>query len=221
MSEIVQDYIEDYIRGLIPRNRPQIEELRSRALEDEIPIIHKEVQKQVELLICSNHVQSILEVGTAVGFSAAVFAEAMGPEGRVDTIERNFKMVAQAEVNLTDLGLRKQINLMVGDAQEKLAELDKTYDMIFLDGAKGHYIHLLDDCLRCLKPGGLLVSDNVLFKGMIATNELVIRRKITIVKRMRRYLEAISNHPQLITSILPLGDGLAICWKKVDYMEEK
>jgi predicted O-methyltransferase YrrM len=175
VSEIVQDYIEDYIRGLIPLNRPQIEELRCRALENEIPIIHKEVQKQVEFLICSNQIRSILEVGTAVGFSAAVFAEAMGPEGRVDTIERNFKMVVQAEENLTSLGLRKQVNLMVGDAQEKLAELDKTYDMIFLDGAKGHYIHLLDDCLRCLKPGGLLVSDNVLFKGMIATNDLVIQ----------------------------------------------
>lgn len=214
MSEIVQDYIEDYIRGLIPADRPQIEEFRKKALNDEIPIIHKEVQKHIELLIAANKIQTILEVGTAVGFSASIFAEAMGPKGHVDTIERNLNMVVQADENITSLGLKNQINLMVGDAQEKLAELDKKYDMIFLDGAKGHYIHLLDDCLRCLKPGGLLISDNVLFKGMVATNDLVIRRKITIVKRMRVYLETIACHPQLITSILPLGDGLALSWKK-------
>ncbi|MDK2937616.1 MAG: hypothetical protein PWP62_2624, partial [Eubacteriaceae bacterium] len=103
---------------------------------------------------------------------------------------------------------------LVGDAQEVVKELSEPYDMIFLDGAKGHYIHLLPDCLRLLKPGGLIISDNVLFKGMIATNELVIRRKITIVKRMRRYLQEISNHPALLTSILPLGDGLAISLKR-------
>jgi len=214
VSEIVQDYIEDYLRGLIPADRPQIEEFRKRAMDDAIPIIHKEVQKHIELLIAAQKIRTILEVGTAVGFSASIFAQAMGSLGQVDTIERNLNMVVQADENITGLGLKNQINLMVGDAQEKLAKLDKTYDMIFLDGAKGHYIHLLDDCLRCLKPGGLLISDNVLFKGMIATNELVIRRKITIVKRMRVYLETISNHPQLITSILPLGDGLAISWKK-------
>lgn len=214
MSEIVQDYIEDYIRGLIPADRPQIEAFRNRALNDEIPIIHQEVQKHIELLIAANKIRTILEVGTAVGFSASIFAEAMGPKGHVDTIERNLNMVVQADQNITNLGLNHQINLIVGDAQEKLAQLDKHYDMIFLDGAKGHYIHLLDDCLRCLKPGGLLISDNVLFKGMIATNDLVIRRKITIVKRMRVYLETITNHPQLITSILPLGDGLAISWKR-------
>ena len=214
MSEIVQDYINDYIRGLIPPDSPEMEDFRRNAEKEEVPIIHREVQKHIEMLIGSNKIQSILEVGTAVGFSSSVFARAMGPAGQVDTIERNLNMVAQADENITALGLKNQISIMIGDAQEHLEELTKTYDMIFLDGAKGHYIHLLDHCLRCLKPGGLLVSDNVLYKGMIATDQLVIRRKITIVKRMRKYLEAISNHPQLVTSILPLGDGLAISWKK-------
>ena len=214
MSEIVQDYINDYIRGLIPPDSPKMEDFRRNAEKEEVPIIHREVQKHIEMLIGSNKIQSILEVGTAVGFSSSVFAHAMGPAGQVDTIERNLNMVAQADENITALGLKNQISIMIGDAQEQLEELTKTYDMIFLDGAKGHYIHLLDHCLRCLKPGGLLVSDNVLYKGMIATDQLVIRRKITIVKRMRKYLEAISNHSQLVTSILPLGDGLAISWKK-------
>ena len=214
MSEIVQDYIDDYIRGLIPPDSPEMEDFRRNAEKEEVPIIHREVQKHIEMLIGANKIQSILEVGTAVGFSSSVFARAMGPAGQVDTIERNLNMVAQADENITALGLKNQISIMIGDAQEQLEELTKTYDMIFLDGAKGHYIHLLDHCLRCLKPGGLLVSDNVLYKGMIATDQLVIRRKITIVKRMRKYLEAISNHSQLVTSILPLGDGLAISWKK-------
>ena len=214
MSEIVQDYINDYIRGLIPPDSPEMEDFRRNAEKEEVPIIHREVQKHIEMLIGSNKIQSILEVGTAVGFSSSVFARAMGPAGQVDTIERNLNMVAQADENITALGLKNQISIMIGDAQEQLEELTKTYDMIFLDGAKGHYIHLLDHCLRCLKPGGLLVSDNVLYKGMIASDQLVIRRKITIVKRMRKYLEAISNHHQLVTSILPLGDGLAISWKK-------
>jgi len=214
LSEIVQDYIEDYIRGLIPLGSPEIEEFRIRAENEEVPIIHKEVQKHIEMLIHANKIQSVLEVGTAVGYSSSIFALAMGPHGHVDTIERSLKMIVQADENISALGLKKQINILIGDAQEKVEELTKTYDMIFLDGAKGHYIHLLDHCLRCLKPGGMLVSDNVLFKGMIASDDLVVRRKITIVKRMRKYLEVISNHPQLITSVLPLGDGLAVSWKK-------
>lgn len=214
MSEIVQDYIEDYIRGLIPPGSPEIEDFRIRAENEEVPIIHKEVQKHIEMLIHANKIQSVLEVGTAVGYSSSVFALAMGPQGHVDTIERSLKMIVQANENISALGLKNQINIMIGDAQEKVEELTKTYDMIFLDGAKGHYIHLMDHCLRCLKPGGMLVSDNVLFKGMIASDDLVVRRKITIVKRMRKYLEVISNHPRLITSVLPLGDGLAVSWKK-------
>jgi predicted O-methyltransferase YrrM len=123
-------------------------------------------------------------------------------------------MVLEAKENFARMCVDNQVNQLVGDAQEVVKELSEPYDMIFLDGAKGHYIHLLPDCLRLLKPGGLIISDNVLFKGMIATNELVIRRKITIVKRMRSYLKEISDHPQLLTSVLPLGDGLAISMKR-------
>lgn len=214
MNEIVQDYIEDYIRGLIPKGNPLLEAFRIDAISKGIPIIHSEVQNYIEILIKSRNIKSILEIGTAVGYSASIFVNAMGPQGMIDTIERSLKMVTQADENIEKLGMSHQVNLILGDALEKVETLNKTYDMIFLDGGKAHYIHLLDACLRCLKPGGVLVSDNVLFKGMIASNALVSRRKITIVKRMRKYLEAISNHPQLLTTILPLGDGLAISWMK-------
>jgi predicted O-methyltransferase YrrM len=214
MSNITHDYIEDYIRALIPKREEALEELRQEAIEAEIPIIHEEVQNYIEIVIQSRKIESILEIGTAVGYSASVFAKAMNDCGKVDTIERSFKMVTQAEENIEKLGLKNKIHLILGDAQEEVMNLTKTYDMIFLDGGKGHYIHLLDACLEHLNPGGVLISDNVLFKGMIASDELVIRRKITIVKRMRKYLDKISDHPQLLTTVLPLGDGLAISWMK-------
>lgn len=214
MSEIVQDYIENYLRDLLPLGSEKLVALRKAAEADEIPIIHPEVEKHIELMIASMGVKKILEIGTAVGYSASAFALFMGQTGHVDTVERNFKMVLEAKENFARMCVDNQVNQLVGDAQEVVKELSEPYDMIFLDGAKGHYIHLLPDCLRLLKPGGLIISDNVLFKGMIATNELVIRRKITIVKRMRRYLKEISDHPQLLTSVLPLGDGLAISMKR-------
>ena len=214
MSEIVKDCVEDYLRHLLIVKNDQLATFRSQAEACEIPIIHPEVKRHIALLNKSQKIQSILAIGTAVAYSASAFALAMGQDGRVDTIERNPKMIVQAQENIKAFGLSGQIHLLVGDAQTLVQNLDSAYEMIFLDGAKGHYLHLLDDCLGLLKPGGLLISDNVLFKGMIASDDLVVRRKITIVKRMRAYLQVISNHPKLLTSILPLGDGLAICLKK-------
>lgn len=216
MSNIVPDYIEDYIRGLLPEETPFLERLRLIAETNHVPIIFPEVRNYLEILIQTHQIKSILEIGTAVGYSAGVFAHAMGKDGHVTTVERDDRMIVQARENIAKMGYEKRIRLIQGDAQETAASLTGTFDMIFLDGGKGHYIHLLEDCLRLLKPGGLIVSDNVLYKGMIATNELVIRRKITIVKRMRKYLDAISHDPRLMTTVLPLGDGLAVSYKKID-----
>jgi len=214
VSNIVPDYIEDYIRGLLPEETSFLERLRLIAETNHVPIIFPEVRNYLEILIQTHQIKSILEIGTAVGYSAGVFAHAMGKDGHVTTVERDDRMIVQARENIAKMGYEKRIRLIQGDAQETAASLTGTFDMIFLDGGKGHYIHLLEDCLRLLKPGGLIVSDNVLYKGMIATNELVIRRKITIVKRMRKYLDAISHDPRLMTTVLPLGDGLAVSVKK-------
>ncbi|MEF9918874.1 MAG: O-methyltransferase [Eubacterium sp.] len=214
LSDIVQSYIEDYIRGLLPEETSYLERLRLIAETNHVPIIFPEVRNYIEILIKAHNITSVFEIGTAVGYSAGVFAHAMGKKGRVVTVERDERMITQAKMNIAQMGYENRITILEGDAQEQASAQKGTFDMIFLDGGKGHYIHLLDDCLRLLNPGGLIVSDNVLYKGMIATNELVIRRKITIVKRMRKYLESISNHPQLMTTILPLGDGLAVSYKK-------
>lgn len=214
MNEIVQNYIEDYIRGLLPEEEAALARLRLKAETNHVPIIFPEVRNYLEMLIQSQKIQSILEIGTAVGYSASVFAHAMGEDGRVVTLERDERMIRLAKENIEALGFGNQIEIVEGDAQESIAALSGSFDMIFLDGGKGHYIHLLEDCIRLLKPGGVMVSDNVLYKGMVASRELLIRRKITIVKRMRKYLEAISKDPRLMTSVLPLGDGVAVCYKK-------
>lgn len=214
MSDIVQDYVEKYIRGLLPKETPYFERLRLIAETNHVPIIFPEVRNYLEMLIETHSVKRILEIGTAVGYSAGIFAQAMGSDGQVVTIDRDERMIEQAHKNIEAMGYSDRITILQGDAQEVTASLDGVFDMVFLDGGKGHYIHLLEDCIRLLKPHGILVSDNVLYKGMIASNDLVIRRKITIVKRMRKYLEAIAGDDRLLTTILPLGDGLSVSYKK-------
>ena len=131
-----------------------------------------------------------------------------------DTIEISEDAARVARENFKQAGLEDKITLHFGDAKEVLPTLEGQYDMIFMDAAKAQYGNFFPHCMRLLKPGGLLVSDNVLYKGMTATDELLERRKITIVKRLRNYLEMLSNHPELETSVLPVGDGVALSYKK-------
>lgn len=213
MSNISHDYIENYIRGLIKDNEGYIKYMEDYAIENHVPIIHKEVAQFLRVIIKSHKIKSILEVGTAIGYSASVMIDAAGEDAHVTTIERSDEMEEIALENIKKLGYEKNITLVKGDALEVLDDIDGKYDMIFLDASKGHYDHFLDKCLDKLKDGGLLISDNVLFRGMVPSNDLLIRRKITIVKRMRKYLENISNDKTLETVILPIGDGIALTCK--------
>ena len=158
----------------------------------------------------------ILEIGTAIGYSAILLAGVLADGGRMDTIERQEEMLIKARENIKKAGLENTISIIAGDAQDVLMCLDKQYDMIFLDAAKGQYPEFLPECLRMLRNGGLLVSDNVLYKGMIAGEEPVARRKRTIVNRMRAYLESLCGDPCLDTSILPVGDGVALTYKRME-----
>ncbi|WP_430886409.1 O-methyltransferase [Fusibacter sp. JL216-2] len=207
---INSDSVTDYIRSLLPKHRDEIEALENFATEHNVPIIQPEVGRFIEQLIVMNNVHSVLEIGTAIGFSALVFADAM-KSGKVDTIERSELMIGRAKENLKMAPKTVEINLYEGDALELVKEMRGPYDMIFIDAGKGHYKQFLDDCIKQLKPGGLVVSDNVLFKGMIAQPRESVRRRVrTIHGRMRNYLSFLMEHPDLDTSILPLGDGLAI-----------
>lgn len=220
-NTIVQSYVSDYLNTLMPKRTGILARLEKDAAEQQIPIITPEVASLMEVLIKTTNPKHILEVGTAIGYSALLFCLAAGPETHLITIEREPNLIDAARANIDEAGLSNQIKVMPGDATEVLPCLTEPVDMIFLDGAKGHYTQMLEHCLNLLKPGGLLISDNVLFRGMVASDEKVKRRKKTIVTRMRTYLETITDHPQLQTSLLPMGDGLAISLKLNNAINEE
>lgn len=213
---IAQDFINEYIRDTLRPSKGLLSELEQYAKENHIPIITTEVARLLTVLGKIVKPFRILEVGTAIGYSAIVLAGTLILGGRLDTIERQEQMLLKSRENIKKAGLEHTISIIAGDAEEVLKCLDKQYDLIFLDAAKGQYPEFLPECLRMLKPGGLLISDNVLYKGMVASDELVIRRKKTIVNRMRTYLDKLCEDPLLDTSILPVGDGVALTYKRLE-----
>ena len=202
MSYITYDYMEEYIRNL--------REIEIFARENGVPIVQKETGKFLEFMVSMKRPLRILELGTAIGFSSILMYEAAGTNPEIVTIERDEKMIAMAKENLKRFNLQEKIKIEEGDCLEILEKLQEPFDLIFMDAGKGHYNHFLPHCLRLLKDDGIIVADNVLFRGMVASQELVKRRKITIVKRMRNYLDLVSKDESLITSVIPMGDGIAV-----------
>ena len=208
------DYIIEYIRDTIKANTGLLAELEKYAALNHVPIIQPEVAALMKVIGQMKQPSRILEVGTAIGYSAILFSEFLNRDGIIDTIERNEEMIELARKNIKSVGKQNTINVIAGDALDVLACLDKRYDMIFIDAAKGQYNEFFEQCKRMLVPGGLLVSDNVLYKGMIASEELVVRRKRTIVTRMRDFLKTLCEDEGFETSIIPIGDGVALSYKK-------
>lgn len=208
-----QDLINHYIRNTLRHREGLLSDLEQYANEHHVPIITPEVAQLLIVLGRIIRPERILEIGTAIGYSSILLAGVLATGGRIDTIERQEEMLLRAKENIKKAGLEHTISVIAGEAEEVLKCLDKQYDMIFLDAAKGQYPEFLPECLRMLKNGGLLVSDNVLYKGMIANDDLVVRRKRTIVNRMRTYLDSLCGNPALDTSILPVGDGVALSYK--------
>jgi predicted O-methyltransferase YrrM len=210
MSNITYDYMEQYIRALVPENCGILKELEEYASEHKVPIIQKEVANFLKLMIEITKPKKILELGTAIGYSAIVMASSADSNCRITTIERDEEMVKKAEENINRAGLKENIEIIKGDCLNILENMEDKYDMIFMDAGKGHYNHFFPHCLRLLKDDGVLIADNVLYKGMVASRELVVRRKITIVKRMKAYLDIVCNNSDLITTVIPMGDGIAV-----------
>ncbi len=213
---IVDEHVEHYIRTLLPKSTGLLGELERYAVEHLVPIVQPEIAQYLKVLIKVQRPVRILEIGTAIGYSATLMAEQMD-RGVIETIELKMEMVEKASETFEKLKLYKpdvEIIQHHGDAISILEQMKGEFDMIFIDASKGHYKAFFELCMPMLKPRGLIVSDNVLYKGMVATNLYLVRRKITIVKRMRTYLDFISNHPKLDTTVLPMGDGLAISYKK-------
>jgi predicted O-methyltransferase YrrM len=212
LNNIVNEAVESYIREILPKNAGLLEEMETYAEENHVPIIHPEVAKLLEVITKIHKPQQILEVGTAIGYSAIVLCSAT-EKGQLISIERRQDMIEKATSFIYRAGLENQIQILPGNAEDVLPTIDQKFDMIFLDAAKGQYMEFLASCIHLLREGGVLISDNVLYKGMVASNEYVIRRKKTIVKRMRSYLDYIMDHPSLTSCLLPIGDGVAISYK--------
>lgn len=210
MSGITYDYMEEYLRGLIGENKGILKEIEDFAKENGVPIVQKEAGKFLEFMVSMKRPLKILELGTAIGYSSILMYNAAKTNPNIVTIERSQEMIKLAKENLKKFNLEDKITIKEGDCLEILENLDEEFDIIFMDAGKGHYNHFLPHCLRLLKQDGIIIADNVLFRGMVPSDDLVKRRKITIVKRMRTYLDMVSNDENLITSVIPMGDGIAI-----------
>ncbi|MCI9372074.1 MAG: O-methyltransferase [Lachnospiraceae bacterium] len=203
-----------FINSLDSGNTPFLDEIEKEAKKTNVPIIRTEMQSFIKLLLAMKKPMSILEVGCAIGFSALLMSE-YAPEGcKITTIEKYEKRIPIARENFRRAGKEASITLLEGDAADFLKELEGPYDFIFMDAAKGQYIHFLQDILRLLPAGGILLSDNVLQDGdIIESRYAVTRRNRTIHTRMRDYLYELKHHPMLKTAILPLGDGVTVSVK--------
>lgn len=210
---IVNNRITDYINSLDMGNGALCDEIAREAVASFVPIIKKETASLLKVLVASKQPKSILEVGTAVGYSALLMSRVMPADCRITTIEKFEKRIPIARANFERAG-EMRITLLPGDAEEILKGLDGPFDFIFMDAAKGQYIHWMPDILRLMSVGGVLVSDNVLQDGDIIESRFAVeRRNRTIHSRMREYLYQLKHHPQLETSIVPIGDGVTISTK--------
>ena len=212
---IIDERMAAFIDSLDQGNTEFLNEIEKYALETEVPIIRRSMQSLLKFLLQFSKPRNILEVGTAIGFSALLMSEYGPADCHITTIEKYEKRIPLARENFARAGAQDRITLLAGDAIEILQELDGSYDLIFMDAAKGQYINFLPDILRLLSPGGLLVSDNVLQDGdIIQSRFAVTRRNRTIHARMREYLYELKHHPGLETVILPVGDGVTLSVKK-------
>lgn len=211
---IVDERIVTFINSLDTRNSELLETIEGEARAADVPIIRREMQSFLKVLLMLKKPERVLEVGTAVGFSALLMSEYVPDECRITTIENYEKRIPIARENFRRAGKEGQITLLEGDAAEVLKRLDGPYDFVFMDAAKGQYIHYLPDILRLLPPDGCLVSDNVMQDGDVIESRFAVeRRNRTIHARMREYLYELKHNDELTTSIIPLGDGVAVSIK--------
>lgn len=212
---IVDERIVDYIHSLEIPNSEILEKIEQEALEERVPIIRKEMQSFLKVLLLLKRPQRILEIGAAVGFSAILMSEYAGEGCQIDTIENYEKRIQKAKENIRRAGKEGEIHLLQGDAMEILCELNEPYDMIFVDAAKAQYISYYPEVMRLLKKNGMLISDNVLQDGWIIESRFAVeRRERTIHSRMREYLYLIKHDERLETAVVPIGDGASVSIKK-------
>lgn len=216
---VVKDEIVDFMRERQKQNTGFLAELEAFAKKENIPIIPHETVSYFRWLLQSIQPKNILEIGTAIGFSALLMAE-NAPEAKITTIDRNEEMIAFAKENFEKFDTRNQITLVEGDAVDLLSGLTEMYDFVFMDSAKSKYIVFLPEVLKHVKKGGVVILDDIFQGGDVAKPILEVRRgQRTIYRGLQRLFDATLNHPDLTASLVPLGDGILMLRKNSDTID--
>ena len=190
-------------------NKIELKKIKEKALEEHIPIIMDDTLEYIYELYKNKPISSILEIGTAVGYSAICFTEILKEDGIIDTIERDELRVSEAKENIKRAEVEQKINIISGDAVEILPTINKKYDMVFIDAAKGKYPFFLKEALRLIKNDGIILADNILYKGYVMSDYNKHKQR-TAVRNLREYIKEVTENPNLETEILEIGDGLAV-----------
>ena len=213
---IVNDRIVSYIHSLESQNSETLAKIEQCAIKDNVPIIRKEMESFLRVMLSISKPLNVLELGCAIGYSAILMSEYLPEGGHITTIENYDKRIVEAKANIQMAGLENKITLLEGDAMEVMKDLeDEKYDFVFMDAAKAQYINFLPEVMRLMKPGAILIADNVLQDGDIIESRYgVIRRNRTIHSRMREYMYQVKHMDELETTIVPIGDGITMSVKK-------
>ena len=213
---IVNDRIVSYIHSLESQNSETLAKIEQCAIKDNVPIIRKEMESFLRVMLEISKPLNVLELGCAIGYSAILMSEYLPEGGHITTIENYDKRIVEAKANIQMAGLENKITLLEGDAMEVMKDLeDEKYDFVFMDAAKAQYINFLPEVMRLMKPGAILIADNVLQDGDIIESRYgVIRRNRTIHSRMREYMYQVKHMDELETTIVPIGDGITMSVKK-------
>ncbi len=193
-------------------NKEELAKIKEKALAEHIPIIMDDTLEVIEKMLKEDKPKKILEIGTAVGYSAICFSEYLAEGGIIDTIERDEDRIEEAKINIEKVGVKEKIHIYEGDAVEILPTLNNKYDVVFIDAAKGKYPFFLEQALRMLNDNGIIFADNILYKGYVMSDYNKHKQR-TAVTHLRQYIKEIQENPELETTILEVGDGLAISKK--------
>lgn len=217
---IVKQEVLDFMRQDQKKFSGKLGELEEYAHENEVPVIPHETAVFLQFLLKQLKPINILEIGTAIGFSSSLMAESIPADGHVTTIDRYDVMIKKAKANYEKLGLNNRITLLEGQAAEILPTLTGPYDFIFMDSAKSKYIEFLPECLRLLRIGGTLMVDDIFQGGTVLDPiEEIPRKNRAIHRKLKQFLEVVLNHPQLSSTLLPLGDGVILISKETENID--
>lgn len=209
-NNITYEFISDYIKETVMPEDSFLLEMETYARENHIPVIQREAGRLLGFLTAYSHAEKILEIGTAIGYSALLMYNASGKEAHITTIERDEEMFLNARINFKKYGAKQNIKTIFGDAAFELDKINDCFDLVFIDAAKGQSAVFFEKCLEKVHKDSLIITDNVLYGGMTASDEIAIKKHKTITLKMRDFLEKICRSARFDTAIVPIGDGMAL-----------